>query len=89
MTKTRRLIRAIHAGLVCWLVNSILGFLAVSIVPESWILQNRSKFALVVHHVVPIIVVNFLIAVAFAFVIKLLLEYQHQLDLQETTRNEK
>lgn len=83
MTKNRRMIRAIHAGLVCWLGNSLLGLLAVSLVPESWVLKDAAKSSLILHHIFPIFVVNLVTAVAFAFAIKLLLEYQHKLDLEE------
>lgn len=83
MTRSRRLIRAIHAGLVCWIVNNLLGLLAVSAMPDKWVIADRTKLGLILHHVAPIIVVNLVIAAAFAFVVKLLLEYQHKVDLQE------
>ena len=86
MTKAKRLIRAVHAGIVCWVMNSMIGLLFVSFVPESWVLHDRSRFGLLMHHALPILVSNIVTAIAFAIVVKLLMEYQHKVDLEETAK---
>lgn len=100
MTRHNRLIRAVHAGMVCWMAYTLLGIGSVSLVeylrkfPKwlhilglEWInRQPSTEGALVIHHMLPIAVVNLLIAAVTAFLVKLLLEYQHERDLKEKSR---
>lgn len=89
MTKAKRMIRAVHAGLICWIAGSLVGVGLVSLVPVSWVLKDYTKGGLVLHHVLFIALANVVTAAAFAVVFRMVLEYQHTMDLKEKAQNEK